>query len=117
MTDSMVESIEPARLKGMMERGEMLVVDVRDPDEFDGPLGHVPGAHNLPVAAMPDRLAALAYAKDRPVTTMCGAKKRAETAARLMIDAGFKRVTTLRGGLAAWREQGFAVEGGEVDRP
>jgi 3-mercaptopyruvate sulfurtransferase SseA len=41
-------------LKRSLAGGERpLIVDVREPGEFDGPLGHIDGAINIPLAQLP----------------------------------------------------------------
>jgi rhodanese-related sulfurtransferase len=50
--------VEVDDLRRRLRRGELaLVLDVREPDEFDGPLGHIPGALNVPLASLPARIA------------------------------------------------------------
>src|SRR5687767_1954845 len=38
-----------------LQLGSTTVIDVRGPDEFAGPPGHIPGAVNLPLQALPMR--------------------------------------------------------------
>jgi uncharacterized membrane protein YdjX (TVP38/TMEM64 family) len=46
-------SIDPDELKRRLDRGERLaLLDVRTEEEFDGPLGHIPGAKNIPIAEL-----------------------------------------------------------------
>lgn len=47
------------------------VVDVRGPDEFIGPLGHLANALNLPVGELPNRLMEINAFKDRPIIVVC----------------------------------------------
>jgi hypothetical protein len=43
--------IDPDELKRRLDSGERLgLIDVRTPDEFFGPLGHIASAKNIPVA-------------------------------------------------------------------
>jgi rhodanese-related sulfurtransferase len=78
-----------------------LVVDVRGTDEFDGPLGHIAGARNIPLpelAAHGDEIAAAG----RPVVCVCLTDKRSAVAATQLAAAGFGDVAVLRGGMKAW---------------
>ena len=47
--------IEVDELAARLERGQrtLAVIDVRGPDEFAGPLGHIPQARNLPLGELP----------------------------------------------------------------
>lgn len=79
------------------------VLDVRNPDEFIGPLGHLPGARNEPLGALPARLGGLATAPRQALVVVCRTDKRSAKAAELLRDAGFADVRVLRGGMEAWR--------------
>ena len=89
---------------------EVQVVDVREPDEFTGPLGHVPGSQLIPLSQLAASSAKLA--KDRPVVTVCRSGARSAQASVLLGRAGFDKVANLAGGMLRWRAQRLAVEGG-----
>ena len=54
--------------------GKVLVVDVREPAEFAGPLGHIRGAKLVPLGELAQRAAELP--RDKPVVTVCRAGSR-----------------------------------------
>jgi rhodanese-related sulfurtransferase len=87
-----------------------VIVDVRGPDEFQGPLGHVANAMNLPVGELPNRLTEINALKDRPVILICRTDKRSANAAALLRESGFRDVHVLRGGMERWNETGLPVE-------
>jgi uncharacterized membrane protein YdjX (TVP38/TMEM64 family)/rhodanese-related sulfurtransferase len=87
------------------------VIDVRGPDEFMGPLGHIADASNMPVGELPKRLIEIDALKDRPVVLVCRTDKRSATAAMLLRDAAFRDVGVLRGGMEQWNQKGLPVEG------
>jgi len=80
------------------------VIDVRGPDEFAGPLGHIPDALNLPVGALPRRLMEIKALKDRPIILVCRTDKRSASAAAILREAGFRDVRVLRGGMEQWQQ-------------
>ena len=86
------------------------VIDVRGPDEFMGPLGHIADASNMPVGELPKRLVEIDALKDRSVVLVCRTDKRSATAAMLLRDAGFRDVGVLRGGMEQWNQKGLPVE-------
>lgn len=88
---------------------EVQVVDVREPDEFDGALGHIPGARLIPLGRLAAGEAALA--RDRPVVTVCRSGARSAQASVLLRKSGFEQVANLAGGMLRWRSQRFVVEG------
>ena len=109
--------IHAAEFKQRIERGkDMVVVDVRSPQEFVGPLGHIAGARNLPVAELRDRIDELVPAKTRPIIVVCRTEKRSAQAAGFLNKAGFVDVLILRGGMEQWNREGYAVEQ-SCDRP
>ncbi len=85
------------------------VIDVRGPEEFTGSLGHVPGARNLPVGELQNRLPELDALKEQPVILVCRTDKRSANAAALLRDAGFHDVRVLRGGMEQWIKNGLPV--------
>jgi uncharacterized membrane protein YdjX (TVP38/TMEM64 family) len=62
---------DPATLKHRLESGEEVVlVDVRTADEFRGPLGHIAGASNIPIAELSAKIPELTDIKRRPIVTI-----------------------------------------------
>jgi NADPH-dependent 2,4-dienoyl-CoA reductase/sulfur reductase-like enzyme/rhodanese-related sulfurtransferase len=74
-----------------------LVLDVRDPKEFDA--GHIEGAVHIPLPQLRDRLAELP--PDREIMVYCKAGQRSYYATRILIQHGFK-VKNLPGGFTTY---------------
>jgi len=89
---------------------DVQVLDVREPDEFNGPLGHVPEAKLVPLGSLTQNLSQLS--KDKPIVAVCRSGARSAQATVLLAKAGFERVANLSGGMLRWRSQRFSVEGG-----
>jgi NADPH-dependent 2,4-dienoyl-CoA reductase/sulfur reductase-like enzyme/rhodanese-related sulfurtransferase len=70
-----------------------LLLDVRDPDEFES--GHVPGAKNIPLPELRGRLNELPTTRE--IRLYCGVGQRAYYATRLLKQRGFQ-VLNLSGG-------------------
>ncbi len=95
--------IEAAELQRWLAgEGAPVIVDVRGPDEFDGPLGHIDGARNIPLAEVPAHGHELA-AEGRPLVMVCLTDKRSSQAAAELVAAGLRNVAVLRGGMKDWR--------------
>ncbi|HXR86649.1 MAG TPA: rhodanese-like domain-containing protein [Stellaceae bacterium] len=88
---------------------EVQVIDVREPDEYEGPLGRIPGARSIPLGGLAARVAEIA--RDRPVIAVCRAGGRSAQATTTLRKAGFAQVANLAGGMLRWRAQHLAVEG------
>ena len=102
--------IEPQALEDAA--ASVQIVDVREPGEFTGPLGHIQGATLMPMAALQARLAELDRA--RPVVTVCRSGTRSAQAAVLLGKAGLTQVANLAGGMLRWRAAGHPVNGGDA---
>jgi glyoxylase-like metal-dependent hydrolase (beta-lactamase superfamily II)/rhodanese-related sulfurtransferase len=86
------------------------IVDVREADEFNGPLGHIDGAQLVPLGALAERVKQLDT--EVPIVTVCRSGARSAQATVLLKKAGFEKVANLSGGMLRWRAQRFPVEGG-----
>lgn len=86
------------------------VLDVREPEEFAGPLGHIPGARLIPLGELAARSGELDATK--PVVAVCRAGGRSAQATTILRRAGLKNVANLAGGMLRWRAQHCIVEGG-----
>jgi rhodanese-related sulfurtransferase len=84
-----------------------LVLDVRNPDEWNDDLGHIEGARQIPLHALAGRLDEIAAHRAGPVVVVCRVGGRSANAADLLAREGFARVHNLEGGMAAWRRAGF----------
>lgn len=99
--------IAPAALEEHASKAQ--IVDVREPAEFSGSLGHIASARLVPLGqltAQADRLA-----RDRPLVTVCRSGARSAQAAVLLGKAGFENVANLAGGMLRWRAEGHPVTG------
>ena len=86
------------------------IVDVREPDEFNGPLGHVTGAKLIPLGTLTNRVSEIE--KQTPVVVVCRSGARSAQATLMLGKAGFEKVANLSGGMLRWRAQRFPVDGG-----
>ncbi len=104
--------LEVADLKRQLDAGEdVLLLDLRPAADFAGEWGHVREARSLPLEELPQRLAELKEHQQRPIRLICRTDKRSAQAARLLADAGFTDAQVIRGGMTAWRAQGWPVAG------
>lgn len=90
--------------------GAVTVLDVREPAEYTGPLGHIPEAVLIPLGQLASRLGELS--KDKPIVAVCRAGGRSAQATNILREAGLDKVANLPGGMLRWRAEGRAVEGG-----
>ena len=84
------------------------IIDVRESDEFHGPLGRIPEARLISLGELAGRAAELA--KERPIVTVCRAGGRSAQATVILRQSGFENVANLAGGMLRWRAEGRVVE-------
>jgi rhodanese-related sulfurtransferase len=101
----MVQSISPQQANELILRGDVDVIDVRDPDEWMD--GHLPGARLVPL----DQLRTLpkAVLERDGVIFVCTAGVRSQTAARIAAAHGLTKIYSLSGGTRGWVKAGFAL--------
>jgi uncharacterized membrane protein YdjX (TVP38/TMEM64 family)/rhodanese-related sulfurtransferase len=105
------EFIEAATLQRRIDSDpSVTVIDVRGPEEFDGPLGHIKDARNIVLAELPAKIADLAAIKATPVVIVCTTDRRSARAAKLLKNAGFSQVQVLRGGMKSWKQLGLPAK-------
>lgn len=92
----------------MAEHPQMVVLDVRQPDEFKG--GHISGAKLIPLNDLPRRMAELP--KETEILCVCRSGSRSSVAVSMLRRAGYN-VMNLRGGMMGWQGAGFLVKKGK----
>ena len=108
MTKTM-QDVEATVLKTWLERGEALLIDVREPPEYAAE--HIPDATLLPLSTFdPARVPQEAGKK---VVLHCVMGMRSAQAGQKLLDAGFTTVYNFRGGVQAWKDAGYATAGGQ----
>src|SRR5215471_1809768 len=105
-----VWEVEPHWLEENL--GKVHVLDVCEPAEFSGPLGHIRGATLLPLGQVAQRAGELP--RDKPVVTVCRAGSRSAQATTILQKAGLIEVANLPGGMLRWRAEGRSVDGGAL---
>ena len=80
-------------------RNEVVVIDVRPPQEYM--FEHIEGALLMPLAFF--NAGKLPGQSDKRIVFHCGSGVRSERVCRAAIKAGFTRIAHLEGGFAAWK--------------
>lgn len=103
---SQIRQLRPAEAMDLVKRGEAVVVDVREPDEWAE--ARIPGARHIPLAQVLDRADELPT--DRLVILQCRSGNRSQMAAEALVETGHEQVANLAGGIGAWARAGLPVE-------
>ncbi len=99
-----VSAAEFARLIG---RENVLLLDVRETDEFRGE--HIKGAKHMALGMLATKLSELESHKTNQVLLYCRSGNRSSTAANMLVKAGFSNVGHLAGGIMAWKAESYPV--------
>lgn len=106
--DKAVGNLSGGELMARLDAGDApLILDVRTPGEYAD--GHIPGAVNIPHAALGARLAELGEDRDVEIVVHCQSGRRAATAEQMLMDAGYTGIQHLEGDMAGWRSAGLPV--------
>jgi hydroxyacylglutathione hydrolase len=89
----------------LIERGEVIVLDVRTPQEHAA--GHITGSRNIPLSELSRRMDEVP--SGRPIVVHCQGGTRSPIAASLLVASGRTNVIDLPGGFAHWRATGNPV--------
>lgn len=95
-------TVTPAQLKQLMdEQKSIQVVDVRAPVELQ--VSAIPGAELVPFEKLYEKLSK--WNKDSEIIFYCRTGSRSVCAVRQFIEAGFRNVRSLKGGINAWAKE------------
>lgn len=98
------ETITPLQAKER-QAGGAVVIDVRNTSEQKS--GIIAGAKTVPLGSLATRADKLP--KEREIIAVCAKGGRSASAAKLLHRRGFERVSSVKGGMTAWKAQGLPV--------
>lgn len=102
-----LRTIDANTLKNWLDKGEAVIVDVREPGEHNA--AHIPGSTLLPLGGV-NRSALPSAASGKKLVLHCKAGKRGGTACeKLLAEDPNLEIYNLEGGLDAWSGAGYAV--------
>jgi sulfur-carrier protein adenylyltransferase/sulfurtransferase len=103
-----ISEIDAARARELVDRGETLVVDVREQDEWDE--GHIPGAVHIPRGNLESRIERAAPDTAQPIVLYCSVGNRSAFAAKTLEEMGYEDVVSLAAGFTDWKRNGYPVQ-------
>lgn len=97
------DEITVSELRSKMESDSSLVIlDVRNPSELEGPLGKIKGVINIPVQQLEVRLDELSDYKDKEIAVICRTGRRSSVATDILNKNGFNAFNVI-GGMTEYR--------------
>ena len=110
-----VNYIKPKDLKARLDKGDdIYIADVRKPNDFNGIIGHIDGAVNIPFSILEKTIQSkedeIKDLKNTPVVvTVDFDENYGFLAYIIFLKYGLKEVYLLDNGLSAWVKEGFLV--------
>lgn len=105
-----ITELMPWDLAEKLEQSTPLIIDVREPDEFNAM--HIADSHNIPRGVLEaasetgydETHAELSNSRDKEVIIVCRSGKRSHLAAYTLHQLGFTNVASLKTGLRGWND-------------
>lgn len=88
--------------------GSVTLIDVREPHEYTGELGHIRQSELIVLQTLPDHLDRLP--KDKPIVFVCKSGGRSARASAFAQAHGFAETYNMKGGMMLWNSMGLPVE-------
>ncbi len=98
-----VITIDEVRQK-LADSADFVLLDVRTEGEFNGELGHLPGAILIPVHELENRISELDKFKDKEIIVYCRSGNRSGFGEKILSDHGFTAFNMI-GGMIAWNKE------------
>ena len=115
-----VRNVAVQEAKKLIENGDVFVLDVRTPSEFNS--SHIEGATLIPVTntfgsnLSSDNLLEARVdevPKNKKILVYCKSGHRSTSASKILVNAGYSQVYSMEGGINAWTGAGYPVVSSE----
>lgn len=104
----MVREIDARTLNDLLKSGEVILIDVRERDEYI--TGHIDQSISIPLSVFPQKFCREDYPLDQVIVLQCQAGVRSMRACSIVDESAEQgHVINLAGGLNAWKSEGFPV--------
>jgi sulfur-carrier protein adenylyltransferase/sulfurtransferase len=101
-----ITEIDTAEAARRIDNGGVVVLDVREPDEFEQ--GALPGVIHIPRGHLEAQVETRIVDHDAPVIVYCAGGVRSAFAAKTLGELGYRDVTSMAGGFGKWKDEGRA---------
>jgi hydroxyacylglutathione hydrolase len=100
-----VKDVAPEQVK--KSQNDLVIIDIRENDEWTGELGHIDGAKLINLGNIPDQFSQIP--KDKPVVVVCKSGGRSARATAFLKQQGYDQVYNMFGGMTRWNQLGLPV--------
>jgi rhodanese-related sulfurtransferase len=105
----MIKTIPPKEAHKLLQSGDAVLIDVREPDEFSAE--HIAYALSIPLSMFKEQFQQLSIPKDKKVLIQCLKGARGEQACVFALDSDKieNEIHNVQGGITEWKNQGLPV--------
>ena len=97
----------PVAYELIRDNPDMLILDLRTPEEFNGETGHLRRAQNIPLEKLPYRLLEISSYRPETFLVYCRPDPCGDQAIAVLLSSGFENAILMDGGIDAWIRAGF----------
>ena len=101
---SQIVEIDTATAEARIQAGDVFVLDVREPDEYDE--GALENAVHIPRGHLEAQIEGRALDHDQTIVVYCAGGVRSAFAARTLQELGYSDVLSMAGGFGKWKDEG-----------
>ncbi len=102
-TKAEIREVDTATAEEMAARPGTVVLDVREPDEYDQ--GAIPGSVHIARGNLESNIEARVPDHDTPLVVICAAGNRSAFAAKTLAEMGYTDVVSMKGGFNRWKDE------------
>jgi rhodanese-related sulfurtransferase len=88
---------------------EVFILDLRLPQDFQGPKGHLRNAFNIPLSRLPYRLLEMRSFRGETFLVYCDSDECGSAGMKILSDSGFPDAFLIGGGIDGWIRSGFTT--------
>ncbi|HEY6322474.1 MAG TPA: rhodanese-like domain-containing protein [Thermoanaerobaculia bacterium] len=88
---------------------DVFILDLRSPEEFQGPKGHLRNALNIPLGRLPYRLLEIRSYRGETFLVYCSGDECGRAGMRILKESGFEDAILIAGGVDGWLRSGFTT--------
>jgi uncharacterized membrane protein YdjX (TVP38/TMEM64 family)/rhodanese-related sulfurtransferase len=98
-------------LKQRIDTGEdILLLDVRTPEDYNGEQGHIAGSILLPLEQLEQRIDEISDYYEKTVVCICRTDRKSSKAAQILAEKGFADVHVAKMGMTDWIKNSYPIE-------
>ncbi|OFX22229.1 MAG: hypothetical protein A2033_07050 [Bacteroidetes bacterium GWA2_31_9] len=103
-----VENVDAKKFKELCDSGKGIILDVRTSGEYAK--GHISNSTAISISDRAFESKINFIQKDKPIYVYCLSGARSASAAKILLNNGFKEVYNLQPGILSWQREGYKLE-------